>query len=533
VLYLWLYSFFLICHYLITESTIMRTNLVVFICTFLLSSSCYGQYILQGTKLLGTGVVLRPAKQGQSVAISADGNTAVVGGNWDNFTTDGAGAVWVFVRNGETWTQQGPKLTVNDASTPAELGFRVGISNDGNTIIAGGPSDNNYFGAAWIFTRNNGVWTQQGTKLVGNGVVIRPAPTPSNPYFILGQGWDVAISGDGNTALISSFADTCAWVFTRTNNSWSQQGPKFVVAGGRIALGRGLSLSRDGNTALLGGFGTDSLKNGAAYIFSRTAGIWTQQGTALVGTGATFISGSPILQGNSVALSADGQTAILGGLGDNNNDGAAWVFVRSGNSWTQQGAKLIYRGTGTSRTFDGSSVSISADGNTAIMGGFFEYGRVTVFTRNGNIWTQTPNILTYGSAQYTYFGFNCAISADASTIIVGAPLTNSNEGAAYIFKRLVSANSEINANYDFDFNLSPNPVVNGSLNLKYQSSQTTDAQISIVDAFGRTVFQQNHLLESGTNQISLDISSLSSIGIFFIQVKCATGQTYFGKFMIN
>jgi hypothetical protein len=99
-------------------------------------------------------------------------------------------------------------------------------------------------------------------------------------------------------------------------------------------------------------------------VFTRAGGVWTQQGTKLTGTGETGAGRF----GSSVALSADGNTALIGGYADNGNVGAAWVFTRAGGVWTQQGAKL----TGTGETGGGvfgNSVALSADGNTALIGG--------------------------------------------------------------------------------------------------------------------------------------------------------------------
>src|SRR5438552_1258445 len=100
------------------------------------------------------------------------------------------------------------------------------------------------------------------------------------------------------------------------------------------------------------------------YSFLIVLAQWTQQGPKQVGTG---VIGSQVLQGISTAISADGNTAIIGATGDNNNIGAAWIFVRSGNDWVQQGQKLVGSGAiGFSR--QGCAVSISSDGNTAIIG---------------------------------------------------------------------------------------------------------------------------------------------------------------------
>ncbi len=95
-----------------------------------------------------------------SVALSSDGNTAIVGGWSDNGKT---GAAWVFTRSGGVWTQQGKKLVGTGAAGNARQGMSVALSADGNTATVGGWSDNSKIGAAWVFTRNGGgVWTQQG-----------------------------------------------------------------------------------------------------------------------------------------------------------------------------------------------------------------------------------------------------------------------------------------------------------------------------------------------------------------------------------
>jgi hypothetical protein len=135
----------------------------------------------------------------------------------------------------------------------------------------------------------------------------------------------------------------------------------------------------------VGGNG-DNSGIGAAWVFTRSGGVWTQQGSKLAGTGAVGAAG----QGISVALSADGNTAIVGGFGDNSGIGAAWVYTRSGGIWTQQGNKLVGSGAVGSAN-QGASVALSADGNTAIMGGDLDnpdiscnaVGAAWVFTRTG------------------------------------------------------------------------------------------------------------------------------------------------------
>ena len=100
----------------------------------------------------------RPTRQlHRAAALSADGNTAIVGGYGDNTFT---GAVWVCTRNGKVWTQQGSKLVGNSAVGHAQQGSSIAVSADGNTAIVCGHGDNSYTGAAWVYTRSGNVWTQ-------------------------------------------------------------------------------------------------------------------------------------------------------------------------------------------------------------------------------------------------------------------------------------------------------------------------------------------------------------------------------------
>jgi hypothetical protein len=317
------------------------------------------QFTQQGQKLVGSGAVGQLVEQGFSVALSADGNTAAVGGLNDN---GGAGAVWVFARSNGVWTQQGDKLVGTGAVGTAKQGFSVALSADGNTAVVGGLGDNSFAGAVWVFARSNGVWTQQGNKLVGTGAV-----------GAADQGFSVALSADGNTAVVSGVGDNslagAVWVFTRSNGVWTQQGDKLVGTGavGNGRQGSSVALSADGNTALVGGRG-DNGDSGAVWVFTRGNGVWTQQGNKLVGTGAAGTAN----QGVSVALSADGNTALVGGPGDG-AAGAVWVFTRSNSVWTQQGNKLV--GTGAVGVAEqGWSVALSADGSTAVAGGLSDNG---------------------------------------------------------------------------------------------------------------------------------------------------------------
>src|SRR3954452_18411917 len=120
---------------------------------------------LEPSAKLMVGGAIGEAEAGWSVALSGDGQTALVGAPYDN---GGVGAAWVFARSGGRWTQQGPKLTGSGETGNGEFGFDVAFSSDGSTALVGGLLDNGG-GAAWVFTRTGGVWVQQGPKLTGGG----------------------------------------------------------------------------------------------------------------------------------------------------------------------------------------------------------------------------------------------------------------------------------------------------------------------------------------------------------------------------
>jgi Divergent InlB B-repeat domain/FG-GAP repeat len=351
----------------------------------------------QGEKLTGTGETGQ-GQFGDSVALSADGNTALIGGLGDN---SGVGAAWVFTRSGSTWTQQGEKLTGNGASGKAVFGSSVALSSDGNTALIGGPSDNSRVGAAWVFTRLGSTWTQQGSKLTGSG---------ASPESVLGE--SVALSSDGNTALIGGPEDNtqvgAAWVFTRSGSTWTQQGSKLTGSGeierGKFGARASVALSSDGNTALIGGPG-DNKFVGAAWVFTRSGSTWTQQGSKLTGSGESGQSQF----GWSAALSSDGNTGLIGGPSDNSAVGAAWVFTRSGSTWTQQGSKLTGGGE-TGRGIFGISVALSSDGNTALIGAINDNGQVGaawVFVSGSATHNLTVSVAGSGSGTVTGTGISC------------------------------------------------------------------------------------------------------------------------------
>jgi phosphodiesterase/alkaline phosphatase D-like protein len=483
-------------------------------------------FVQQGEKLTGTGAKGEEGAFGFSVALSANGNTALIGG-WDD--NGRVGAAWVFTREGTTWTQQGPKLTGKGESGKAEFGWSVALGPEGNTALIGGPSDvgpganGKRTGAAWVFTRSGSTWTQQGAKLTakageelgpgefGGSVAISSktgaseeaataligAPNdgkeievegkkqlqqgygsafvftrsgttwtqqgaklvPSEPEIGAKFGESAALGAEGSTALVGSPGKAnfvgAAWVFTRSGTTWSQQAKLLAKEGeelGSGSFGAGVALGVLGNTALIGA-PSDNTSIGAAFVFTRSGTTWTQQGAKLTGSGE---SGEGLF-GSSVALSskpteeASTSTALIGGPGDSGFTGAAWVFTRSGTTWTQQAKLTAKAGEEVGAGEFGESVALGAEGATALAGAPDDrlgvgggVGAAWVFTRSGTTWTQQGGKLTAKSGEESgegespgrgEFGYSVAVSEDGNTALVGGPMDNNAAGAAWVFTR--------------------------------------------------------------------------------------------------
>jgi hypothetical protein len=386
-------------------------------------------FFQQGPKLLASGEVGQ-GQFGASVAISADGNTAIIAGPTDNA---GAGAAWVFTRSGTAWSQQAKLTGGAEEKGAAQFGYSVALSSDGNTALVGGRKDNpgagtDGLGAAWVFTRSGTAWTQQGLKLTAG-----PEEKGEGQF-----GYRVALSGKGDTAVVGASLDNgflgAAWVFVRSGTTWEHQGAKLVPSDetGLGEFGEGMALSEGGDTAVIGG-SSDNGAAGAAWVFTRGEGKWTQQGSKL--TGAEEKGAGRF--GFSAALSSDGNTALIGGGADNSAAGAAWAFTRSEGKWAPQGPKLTATGEIGEGHF-GFTLSLASDGNTALIGGGGdngELGAAWAFTRSAEgKWAQQGSKLTGGEeAGKAHFGYSVAVSGDASTAVIGGTGDNNAVGAAWAF----------------------------------------------------------------------------------------------------
>jgi hypothetical protein len=211
-----------------------------------------GAWTQQGNKLVGVAPTSCP-QQGSSVSLSSDGNAVAVG------CQEGA---WIYRFKNNLWEQQGSILVGSDA-TDIFQGECVSLSADGNTLASGAPVDNGSIGAIWIFTCTNETWTQQGSKLVGTGVI---GTSYQGNSISLGSDGNILVVGgyeDNNEV-------GATWVFTRENGVWHQQGDKLIGSGaiGNAIQGTSVAISEDGKTFVTGGnFDNNSI--GAVWVFNR------------------------------------------------------------------------------------------------------------------------------------------------------------------------------------------------------------------------------------------------------------------------
>jgi len=291
---------------------------------------------------------------GSSVSISGD--TALVGATRDDDGGASSGSVYVFVRSGNTWTQQ-QKLTATDAAAGQGFGVSVSLSGETALIGANGDAENGAgSGAAYVFVRSSNTWTQQ-QKLTATDA------EPSDDF-----GWAVSLSGD--TALVGADGEDgidlstgAAYVFVRSGNTWAQQ-QKLIASDPEKFDSFGEAVSVAGDTALIGAPYKDGvdLSTGAAYVFVRSGDTWTEQQRLTASDGAIDAS-------FGVAVSILGDTALIGASGDNDNgsfSGSAYLFAHSAGTWTEQ-QKLIAN-DGAAEDFYGQAVSLSGD--TALIGAF-------------------------------------------------------------------------------------------------------------------------------------------------------------------
>lgn len=444
-----------------------------------------------------------------------DSSATGINGNQGDVSATSRGAVYLFARTGLAWTQQA-YIKPSNTSTGYDLfGHSVALSANGNTLVVGAPGESGgstgingdqndksaYFsGAVYAFARSDGTWSQQA--------YIKASNTDAGDQF----GQSIALSADGDTLAVGAIEEAsnatgingnqsnnmgdnngAVYLFARSGGTWTQQA---YIKGSNTRLlnqfGHSLALSSNGNTLAVGtpyesststGINGDQSSigaygAGAVYVFLRASSTWTQQ---------AYIKASNTQAndyfGWDVALSADGSTLAVGawqedslatGIDGNQSDdpatttnsGAVYAFTRAGSTWTQQ-AYLKPSNTLAAQAF-GNAVALSADGSRLAVGAWGElsagigldgaqtvepggrYGAVYVFERSASSWAQQTYVKASNTTMGDSFGSEVALSADGNTMAVAAaqedsastgingdqdndPVTYFDSGAVYIY----------------------------------------------------------------------------------------------------
>jgi hypothetical protein len=384
---------------------------------------------------------------GYACAISGDGSRCIVGAHQAN---NSRGKAYVFIRSGTTWTQE---YILDDGiagNAEYSFGVSVDIDNTGTRVVIGAyyyTSEGGsppYAGRVYVYVRSGTTWARE-TILYANDAA-------ASDYL----GFSTSMTSDGSRVVAGAYgADPYtistagkAYIFTRSGTTWSQEAILIASdADYQDNFGYSVDISGNGTRCIVGAFTANiggSSDAGKAYIFSRSGSTWTQE--AILNEGA-FISANNYF-GCSVSISNDGSRCIVGAtisdLGGVINAGAAYIFIRSGTTWTQE-AKLTANDAAASDQF-GSSVCISNDSTMVIVGaniadssGVANCGKVYAFTRTGSTWTQVNIYTASNKAQNDGFstGASIDISDNKNYIVIGAYSANpsglNDAGSAYIF----------------------------------------------------------------------------------------------------
>jgi FG-GAP repeat len=409
-------------------------------------------------------------------ACSEDSNATGVNGNQGDNSAANSGAAYVFTRSGTTWSQQA-YLKASNTGAGDWFGYSVAISGDIVVVVAlnedsnatgvnGNQGDNSAAnsGAAYVFARSDTTWSQQA--------YLKASNTEAGDYF----GILVSISGDtvvvgtyredsnatgvnGNQGDNSAANSGAAYVFTRSDTTWSQQaylkasntepndnfGSTVAISGDTIVVGAWLE---DSNATGVDGNQVDNsaADSGAAYVFIRNGTTWSQQAylKASNAEGGDHFGNSVAISGDTVVVGALDEDSIATGVdgnqGDNSatNSGAAYVFTRSGTTWSRQ----AYLKASNTEAYDyfGWNVAISRD--TVVVGAYRESSNATgvngnqddnsaadsgaayVFTRSGTTWSQQAYLKASNTGAGDLFCNSMAISEEM--VVVGAREEDSN-----------------------------------------------------------------------------------------------------------
>lgn len=338
---------------------------------------------------------------GMNIALSSDGNVLAIGAPGKNSFT---GAVYIYHKVGGEWTQKDKLFTEVEDS---RFGISIALSSDGSILAVGACGEN----AVYIYRNICGNWIQTD-RLCGE----------DGSYY----GDCIALSADGKTLVVGAYLENHAagavYVYQNSAGVWEKT--TLQVGNGKSKwFGISVAVSADGLTLIVGA----SLEN-AAYIYQNIRGFWNQKARLL---GDMPLPGDTNNGhfGNSVALSHNGEVVAIGSFGEDDYTGSVYLF-EDPKFKCNRVAKLAY---GSFNGSYGTSVSLSADGLTLIVGASLEnsnIGAAYTYCNSAGVWKQTSK--TRGSVPNGRFGNSVALNSSGSIAAVAAPYEGEDTGAVYL-----------------------------------------------------------------------------------------------------
>ena len=364
-------------------------------------------------------------------AAALNGSTALIGADGDNSFQ---GAAYLFTKSNGSWSQ-GQKLTASDGLAGDEFGYRVVLAND--TLLVGAftatVGGNASQGAAYLFTESNGAWSESQKLTASDGGLF--------------DNFGASVALDGSTLVVGANGATVGgnaaqgalYVFTESNGTWTQT-QKLTANDGAAYDNFGLSVALKGSTILVGSpqaaIGGNA-GQGALYVFTESNGTWSQvqKLTASDGTANSSFGESVALNGSTALIGANNAT-----VNGHSFQGAAYIFSESNGTWSQVQKLTASDGAansnfGSAVALNGSTALIGADGST--VGGNTYQGKAYLFMESGGNWSQSDTFIASDGAVDDYFG--AALAWDGVTALISTPHPtiggNSYQGAAYFYQQ--------------------------------------------------------------------------------------------------
>lgn len=400
------------------------------------------------------------AVDGDTLAVGSWGESSKstgVNGDASDTSMPEAGAVYVFTRTGTTWSQQA-YLKASNTRPSAHFGRNVALS--GNTLVVGAPDDPTTAaraGSAYVFVRSGATWSQQAHLRAGypraDGVFGSTVAIAGDTIAVGSYGESSAATGiDGDETNATLPYAGAVFVFVRTAGNWARQAylkasnTRTFASFGAIGLsGDTLAVGAPGDPSGAAGvdgdpFDTSTPNAGAVFVFTRTGAQWSPSSYLKASNPrrTAHFGASVKVFGDTIGVGSPDETSGATGVdGDQTNAtstaaGAAYVFARSGNTWSQQ-AYLKASNTRASAIF-GAATAIGQD--TFVVGASGDSSRGThvdgdqtdgalpragaafVFTRSGTTWSQRAFVKASNTAAQAFFGASVALSG--KTLVVGA-----------------------------------------------------------------------------------------------------------------